>query len=225
MKKKKSAKPATLLYSESFNDAQMLYFSGISVPDPFLAIGVGRKKIGVFNCLEYGRAKKESSLDEILSLETLMADAANTFSKVKNIGLEHVVKLLAKMYEVEEFVVPENFPLGFAQHLKDARIKFTVGSTPFFPKQMIKTEQEAKLIKKSNAIAAKGIAAAEKALKDSEIVNGKLHLGGKVLTSERLRGIIEMACLEAGGVCQAIAAGGDQACDPHCVGYGSFACK
>ena len=48
-----------------------------------------------------------------------------------------------------------------------------------------------------------------------------LHLGGKVLTSERLKFAIEVACLEAGALSlNTIAAGGDQACDPHCRGTG-----
>jgi len=50
-------------------ECRQLYFSGFSVPDPFIAIGLGRRKIGVFNALEYGRAMKESNFDEVLPLE------------------------------------------------------------------------------------------------------------------------------------------------------------
>ncbi|MFP4281957.1 MAG: M24 family metallopeptidase, partial [Opitutales bacterium] len=49
----------------------------------------------------------------------------------------------------------------------------------------------------------------------------KLYLDGKVLTSERLRALADIACLEQGCVAKdTIVAGGDQACDPHCRGSG-----
>jgi Xaa-Pro aminopeptidase len=50
---------------------------------------------------------------------------------------------------------------------------------------------------------------------------GRLLLKGRVLTSEMLKVAIETACIEAGSVSMStIAAGGDQACDPHNRGTG-----
>jgi Xaa-Pro aminopeptidase len=58
-------------------------------------------------------------------------------------------------------------------------------------------------------------------LREATIQQGKLHYQGKFLTSERLKEEIEIACLRAGAVSgHTIAAGGDQACDPHCSGSG-----
>src|SRR2546426_1010560 len=49
----------------------------------------------------------------------------------------------------------------------------------------------------------------------------KLKWSGKTLTSEILRAEIDSAILRAGGVpTNTIAAGGDQACDPHERGFG-----
>ena len=58
-------------------------------------------------------------------------------------------------------------------------------------------------------------------LRNSRAKAGRLHHRGAVLTSERLQSAIEMACLAAGAVSSGtIAAGGDQACDPHQRGSG-----
>ena len=60
-------------------------------------------------------------------------------------------------------------------------------------------------------------------LKISTIKNGKLHYKSKPLTSERLREFVNIACLQVGAVAKnTIVAGGDQACDPHCVGSGQL---
>jgi Xaa-Pro aminopeptidase len=58
-------------------------------------------------------------------------------------------------------------------------------------------------------------------LRASRIVGRSLRYRGAVLTSERLKFAIESACLEAGAnSSHTIAAGGDQACDPHDSGSG-----
>ena len=58
-------------------------------------------------------------------------------------------------------------------------------------------------------------------LRASRIRRGRRHYAGAPLTSERLKVAIEIACLEAGAVSNStIAAGGDQACDPHNRGSG-----
>jgi len=58
-------------------------------------------------------------------------------------------------------------------------------------------------------------------LRARKIKNGRLLHRGEALTSERLKIAIETACLEAGAISlDTIAAGGDQACDPHERGHG-----
>ena len=78
-----------------------------------------------------------------------------------------------------------------------------------------------RFLRQGNRCSAAGIRAAEETLKKSTIKKGYLYLEGKRLTSEKLREAIEVACLTAGSIpMDTIAAGGDQACDPHCAGSG-----
>ena len=51
-------KIARLLYADSESSADILYLGGIFIPDPFIALEIGNKKIAVLNALEYNRGVK-----------------------------------------------------------------------------------------------------------------------------------------------------------------------
>ena len=58
-------------------------------------------------------------------------------------------------------------------------------------------------------------------MRAAKIVGDQLQFEGQTLTSERLRTIIDQACLAAGAVAHnTIVAGGPQGCDPHEIGHG-----
>lgn len=220
MSKEKLRQFAYLLYGSSEHNADVLYFSKTFVPDAFIAIGLGSKKLGVFGALEYGRMLKESAFDEILSLEEYQEKGRNAFGK-KAIGAAEIIKVLAKEKGIDSFLIAEDFPVGLAFELKKARLNIEVVEGAFFPEREIKSETEALEIKKGNKASAAGIGAAEVALRHSVITRNQLYLDGKILTSQRLRAIVDTACIEAGAIPHnTIVAGGNQACDPHCVGSG-----
>lgn len=217
---KRDKRLARLLYESSERDADVLYFAKAFVPDEFISIGVGDKKIGIFGALEYARMIKESDFDEVLSLEEFQAKARKEFRR-KKVGVADVIRVVAREYNVDTFEVPSSFPVGLAFELKKARMGIQVVSGTFFPLREIKTVEEAGEIKKGNAASTAGILAAEAALRRSKIKGDKIYLDGEVLTSERLRFIVDVACLEKGATPKnTIVAGGDQACDPHCIGSG-----
>jgi Xaa-Pro aminopeptidase len=90
-----------------------------------------------------------------------------------------------------------------------------------FPEREVKSRREAEAIREGNRASAAGIGAAERVLRESRPRKGRLYWRGAVLTSERLKVAIEVACIERGSVSSStIAAGGDQACDPHNRGSG-----
>lgn len=196
----------------------MLYFGGFSVPDPFIAFGVRGKKIAVLNALEFGRAKKSSGFDTVLPLELWFKKAGDRPGTKASTA--EVIALLAKHYKIRAFDVAQDFPLGLADGLRALGLKLNPVPA-LFPEREIKTPAEAAALREGNRCSALGIAAAENLLRKSQIKAGKLVLDGRPLTSERLKIAIEIACLEAGALSvDTIAAGGDQACDPHERGHG-----
>jgi Xaa-Pro aminopeptidase len=209
-----------LLYAASAHHADPLYFGRVSIPDPFIAFGTGSRKVAVVNALEFARVKRQSEFDEVLPLEDWL-QRAREHAAGQSVGTADVIALLAREYGVGEFTVPEDFPAGLAARLVQRGVAFRVSEGPLFPQRMLKTTREAKLIAEGNACSAAGIAAAKKLLQKARPRGGYLYLGGAKLTSERLKFEIEVACLAAGGVSvDTIAAGGDQACDPHERGSG-----
>lgn len=206
-----------LLYADTARSADMLYFGRFSVPDAFIAFGVRGKKIAVLSALEFGRAQKSSGFDTVLPLEPWLVKVRAINPKA---GIAEVIGLLAKHYKIQAFEVPSDFSLGLADKLRALGLKLTPVPA-LFPEREIKTAAEAAAIREGNRCSALGIGAAEQLLRRSKIKAGKLVLDGKPLTSERLKTAIEIACIEAGALAiDPIAAGGDQACDPHERGHG-----
>lgn len=216
-------KTARLLYASSERCADVLYFVNMFVPDAFIVMQVGSKKIGVFTMLEHARAVREAALHEVLAIEPLIEQAKKRF-QVKTVGVLEVIRVLAHTYNIDTFEVPYDFPVGLAFGLQRARLKVVAVPGAFFPRREVKNDQEARYIQQGNAACAVGFRAAEAVLKAAMINHqqgNKLYYAGKVLTSERLRMIIDKACLEVGAIAShTICAGGDQACDPHCAGHG-----
>ncbi len=213
-------KAPPLLYADSERSADMLYFSGFQVPDPFVALEIKGKKIGVLNALEFGRARKESQFDAVLSLEECHEKARKRWPGI-NPGPAELIAVIAAENRQRSFTIPDDFPAAIAVALDDIGIQLILANGPLFPERELKTRVEIEAIREGNRCAALGIGAAERMLRASRIKKGFLFFKGEALTSEKLKFAIEVACLEAGALSlNTIAAGGNQACDPHCRGSG-----
>jgi Xaa-Pro aminopeptidase len=218
MAKKKTRN--VLLYSDTERSADALYFGGVGVPDAFIALSVRGRKVAVVSALEFGRVKRDSAFDTVLSLEACMARARQTWPR-RRPGPALVIALLARELKAGSFTVPEDFSAGLYQELRDARLDLRIASGALFPEREIKSPREAEAVREGNRCSALGIGAAERVLRASRIRNGLLFYEGRVLTSERVKVAVETACIEAGSVSgTTIVAGGDQACDPHNRGSG-----
>jgi Xaa-Pro aminopeptidase len=212
-----------LLYAASASNADQLYFGRFFAPDPYLALGPRGQRVAVMHALEYGRALKESEYDTVLRMEEWQKKARETFRR-EDAGLPHVIKLLAQEYGVKRFITPSDFPAGLLLKLRALQVPVTVSDGPLFPERAIKNKEETACIREGCAASAAGLWAAERALSRSMVKrNGQLFLERKLLTSERLRFLVDVACLEAGAMAEGtIVAGGYQACDPHCRGSGAL---
>lgn len=212
-------KSALLFFTDTHRSADLRYFGGFEVHDPFIAVQVGSKRIGVLNALEFGRGLKESTFDEIIPLEELTAAAEK--AGVAQPGPADQIVALAKKLKIKSFDVPGEFPAFLLVNLLDQGLDLSVIEGPVFPDRECKSDEEAKMIRDGNKCSAAGFAVAEKMLRASIIKGNRLILDGKPLTGERVRFAIEVACLEKGAIAaDTIVAGGDQACDPHCRGSG-----
>ncbi|MEO5958869.1 MAG: Xaa-Pro peptidase family protein [Opitutaceae bacterium] len=220
MPSKSSSPSSPLLYADTERSADPLYFGRVGVPDPFVALGARGKKYAVVSALEFARVKKNSAFDIVLPLEPYLKTARERWPERRPTGAE-VICLVAKELGLRRFTVPADFPAGIYAKLQALGLAVEIADGLLFPERELKTPVEAAAIREGNRCSAIGLAAAEAVLRASKIEGRSLRYRGAPLTSERLKFAIETACLAAGSVsANTIAAGGDQACDPHERGSG-----
>ncbi|MFO8027783.1 MAG: M24 family metallopeptidase [Opitutales bacterium] len=210
------------LYASSESCADVFYLGGVFMPDPYLSIVTDKKAYAVVSRLEYTRVKAASKYDEVMLLETMKRKASEVLGLGEDkIGPGELMCYFAQRFAVKKIVLPENFPAAYYAVLHDAGYHLKIESGLFFSARLTKNDAEARAIRQGNAASAAGIRAAERVLRESVIDGRRLFYKGKLLTSERLRTIIDQTCLEKGALARnTIVAGGRQACDPHELGHG-----
>lgn len=211
--------PPPLLYTDTHASADMLYFGQVEVHDPFVAFGARGKKYTVQGALEFGRVKKTSAFDVVLSREDWLDAARKKYGA--SAGIPEMILCLARHFGQRAFRVADDFPASLYVKLTQAGLRLQFADGLLFPEREIKTDREAAAIRAGNRLSAVGFATAEKVLRAARIKGRHLLYQGQPLTSERLRFLIDVAIKEQGGEARdTIVVGGDHACDPHERGHG-----
>ena len=216
-------RPETLLiFADSEHDANMLYATGLFVPDPFAYLNIRGRALLVMSDLEIDRARVQAPHCQVISL-------SDHQKKLRAHGVKHprpaeVIGEILRAKKIRRVTVPDNFPLGLALELKKLGVTAAPRSGTFFAEREIKLAGEVKKISAALMMAEVGMAEAMLALRNSKIIRGKkLVYRNAPLTSERLRAVIDTAVLQAGGLAaNTIVAGGRQGCDPHERGHGQL---
>jgi Xaa-Pro aminopeptidase len=208
-----------LIVADSERDSNMLYAVGLFVADPFIYFRHDAKPHIVVSDLEIGRAKRKVRHCRVISFTQCLERLGR---KSKRPSLAAIINLLFRERHLRKVFVPANFPHGLARELRNYKIKVRIKKDGLFPQREFKSADELKKISGALIMAEVGLAEGIQALKASKIGrDGKLQYHGVPLTSEKLRAVIDIAILQAGGVAaRTIVAGGSQACDPHEQGHG-----
>jgi len=208
-----------LIVAPSDIDADMLYATKFWAGDPFIFLEQNGKRTVVLSDLEMGRGRKTAKVDEFVSFNELEREVQGKSKQLP--PYEKVLAHFLRKRGVKSAVVPANFPLGYARELAKDDVDLTTTNGLFWPEREAKTDEEIKLIGRALRITETGMARAVEVLKASRPKGKKLIWSAKPLTSEILRAEIDTAMLRAGGTpTNTIAAGGDQATDPHERGHG-----
>ena len=208
-----------LIVADSERDADMLYATGMFVPDPFIYLNLGGRPHVVMNDLEIDRARTQAPHCRVLSLSAYQRKLRA--AGVKKASFSKIIRQILREKKIRRALVPENFPFGLARDLKKLGIKLKPRAG-LFPKRETKSADEVKKISAALAMAEVGMAEGMEVLRRAKISRDrKLIYHGVPLTSERLRAVIDCAILQANGLAaNTIVAGGRQACDPHERGHG-----
>jgi len=209
---------ARLIVADSEQSADLLYATGMFVPDPFIYFELRGKKYVVMNDLEIDRAKRSATVDRVLSYTPYQQRLQR--AGVKQPRLADVLNLVLREHGVRTVEVPACFPYGLARKLRGVNV--TVAKDSFFPQREIKSAREVRHLAAALAIAEEAMDVGIRAIRRSQIGrDGYLSARGQKLTSETVRGLVNARIAELSGVAfHTIIACGNQACDPHESGSG-----
>lgn len=209
-----------LIVADSEKDANMLYATGMFVPDPFIWIRHRGRSCVVMSDLEIDRARREARADRVLPYSRYRKKliAAGTVSP----RMGDVLAAVLRELRVRSVTVPDNFPFALAVRLQKAKVKVTAAKDGIFPERECKRADEIVKIRRAEQMAQTGLAAGIALIRRGKIGrDGFLYVRGRKLTSERVRAEIDIACKRAGALAaNTIVAGGNQGCDPHERGHG-----
>lgn len=210
-----------LIVADSDHDANMLYATGMFVPDPFIFLRLQGKDFIVMSDLEIDRARQQAPHCRVLSLSNYQRKLKERGKK--QTGFAQIVHAILSERGIRSVSVPRNFSLGLALELRRLHVSVVV-KNDFFSERELKSPAEVKKISAALMMAEVGMAEAMQALKSAKVGRDRrLTLRGAPLTSEKLRSIIDCAILQAGGLAaHTIVAGGKQGCDPHEGGHGQL---
>jgi Xaa-Pro aminopeptidase len=207
-----------LLYAASETDADILYPTGFFAPDPFLFIEVGMRRILVMSDLEMDRARRQATVDRVLSWSAIARPLETATQKA---GPADVIAAALRRLGVRRVQVPRGFSLGLAMELDARGIRLEMGPDPFWPERAVKSPREVRAIQAALRAAEAGLLAGIAALRASRIRSGYLWRDGHRFTAEDLRAAVNTRIMAEGCVpSHTICAPGDQAVDPHEEGRG-----
>ena len=206
------------------HDADAYHLSGFLAPDAVICLRVAGKTYLAVSSLEYGRAEKEAPVDRLISHDELgIADLARELKSGARAYAAAVANLLDELGALGTPVaVPPDFGVVYADELRARGVTITPEGKLFDGLRRAKTQGEIEHIQKTQEAVEAACAHAVGILEEAEVVkDGTLEWRGETLTSEGLRGEIDVELLRRG--CSAdgtIVAGGAQGADPHERGHG-----
>lgn len=216
---------AKLLIAASEHDADMLYISGMFVPDAFIAIGLfdgdAWQWHGIFSPLEIDRARSESTLHHVHDTSNWQ-QAADKSGLGR--GLLAITLAFLHAHNIAKVTVPGAFPLMYADKLRNSGIEVEAANGSLFPQREIKDSHEIKQLAKAEKLTRRSMAEAENFLAACSIGNDNILRhpeSGKKVRSKHVRRAIETWLIAHGAIpAHTIVACGEEAADPHCTGHG-----
>ena len=210
---------ATLFIAASETDSNLYYATRFIAPDPFIYLEVKGERLMVMSDLEVDRARNQATVDRVLSYSELERRAKS--QGVKDPGTIDVIHLVLQDAGLKDILVPPTFPFLHASRLQEMGYRLRTKRDPFYEQRVMKSDDEVRHIEAAQRATETAVAAAHHLLRRAGIGDYVLWLDGEILTSERVKKLINVALMECDCVAQhTIVAGGEQACDPHDEGSG-----
>lgn len=208
-----------LIIANSERNADLFYATGFLAPDPFIFIETRGRRYLLANDLEIDRAKKESSVRNVVSASRLAREYKERTGRPP--ALADLAAYFLKKLRVRRVTVPGDLSLSHALILRKAGIKLDCKRGLLWTERLRKNKKELRAINRAMRATEEAVAAAVTVLKRSVIRRGSLYFQGKPLTSEALRTVIHRTLLDHGCTGEhTIVSCGPASANPHERGSG-----
>ncbi len=217
---------ARLMIADSEHDADMLYASGMFVPDAFVAVALNVAGTwqwhGLFSALEFDRAKQESAFHQLHPAAVWDEAARQQGWKVTGLVAQAMAFLHA--HDCRDIEVPGHFSLHYADTMRQHGFRISATTGSFFPERICKTTREVEELAHAEQLTRQSMTEAERFLAACRIGNDGLLYHPEtddVVYARDVRKVIECWLIGEGAMpAHTIVACGAEGADPHCVGHG-----
>jgi Xaa-Pro aminopeptidase len=212
--------PDVLIYGDTTRSPELRHEIPVGVPDPFLYAEVGGVRHMAVNSMEAPRLRGlgiEVHLLDEFGLDELRASGKPLAEIQDELALRAV-----RAFGITSAVVPIAFPIGVADLLRADGIELTPERDLFDDRRRVKNPAELAGIRRAQAAADAGMAAARHLLRLAKANgDGTLEVDGEPLTSERIKIAISQAFVEQGATGdEFIVSHGPQSAIGHDMGAG-----
>ena len=202
------------LISAGSADSDILYGSGFNAHDEFLYYEADGKQYIAVSVLELSRA-----MDEAHS-HVIVRDRNDIIRKT---GKRDILLGLPEYTGINEWIVPDSFPVAYADRMRNAGIIVRTMDGDFFPERAIKNEEEIEKICHAMKTTENAMRMVQEMIRQAGVNchNMLVRKDGELLTSEYVRSEVEAEFKRQGYTAdRTIIAGGAQGAAPHCIGEG-----
>ncbi|MBA3347121.1 MAG: aminopeptidase P family protein [Actinobacteria bacterium] len=213
-----------LIIGDSMRSADLRHEVPIAIPDPFLYAGVGGKRLVAVSSFEKSRIDDLGTDLDVHTLEefdheALIAQGLSAHELWPELWLR-----VCRTFGLTSAVVPLDFPIGHADHLRANGIDLTVDQPHFDGLRRVKNAVEIAGIRRACRAAEAGLRAGLDLLRSADRANGQLVVDGEPLTCERVKQAVEQAFGENGAAAdEFIVSHGAQTAVGHDMGSGPIA--
>jgi Xaa-Pro aminopeptidase len=211
-----------LIYGDTIRTPELRHEVPLAIVDPFLYLERDGRRLAVVSVIERDRVAAAAPDLELLAPEELGYDELIASGRSwREVHLELCVRACERA-ALRAATVPAETPVALVDRLRAAGVELTPDPDAFDLRRRVKTDAELSGIRRAQAAANAGMAAAAEMLRAASARDGVLEHGGEPLTSERLRARIRDVCAERGAPTGSdiIVAAGAQGASGHEPGHG-----
>src|SRR5919201_1799602 len=180
-----------LIVGDSFRNPEIRHEVPVGVPDPFLYVEHGDRRLAVVGSFEVDRVAEADGGLEVHAFERFGRDELQEQGLNYEEILREVAVRVCGELGVTSAVVPPTFPLEVADRLRESGVEVRWDRPFFLARRRVKNEAELAGIRRAQRACEAAMDEARTLLRRAGRSDGVLQLGSEPLTCERLKSAVD----------------------------------